>query len=83
MKITIETQVAAELDKVWHVWNNPADISYPAPLGATQLNAGSFRQTPRRLLVRLPTQMRQRGRTIHKTSQRSHSTAARRYRWRS
>jgi uncharacterized protein YndB with AHSA1/START domain len=26
MKITVETLVNAELDKVWDAWNNPADI---------------------------------------------------------
>jgi uncharacterized protein YndB with AHSA1/START domain len=26
MKITVETVVKAELDKVWDAWNNPADI---------------------------------------------------------
>lgn len=26
MKITVETVVKAELNKVWHAWNNPADI---------------------------------------------------------
>jgi uncharacterized protein YndB with AHSA1/START domain len=26
MKITVETVVNAELNRVWHAWNNPADI---------------------------------------------------------
>ena len=26
MKITVERVVNADLDKVWHAWNNPADI---------------------------------------------------------
>ena len=26
MKITVETEVKAELNKVWDAWNNPADI---------------------------------------------------------
>ena len=41
MKITVETVVHAKLNKVWDVWNNPADIVYGTALGATQLNAAA------------------------------------------